>query len=104
MILQKSCFLNDTAITMPRIDHAIQVYKRSGEYTPPRSFNILRYYRSAVIGATAGTAMVISAGFSKEGYHVLGYFRKEEDAVTSQVSVEQNTEETVLPLMTLGPR
>ncbi len=54
-------------VKFPRIDHAIEEFRRSGKYTPPTNLSIVRQYRSAVIGAAAGTAMIIAAGFSREG-------------------------------------
>lgn len=85
-------------IKLPRIDRAMQEYKRSGEYMAATNLSIVRHYRSAVIGATAGTAMAIVAGFSSEGYDIFGTFRKEEDQ-TTQVSVGEQDEDIALPLL-----
>lgn len=94
---------NDEVLKLPRIDHAIKEYRQSGQYTPPTNLTIMKHYRSAVIGATAGTAMAIVTAFSKEGYDVLGNFRKEEDT-TSQVSSEQEIEDIVTPQLSPAPR
>jgi hypothetical protein len=94
---------DDEVLKLPRIDHGIKEYKKSGQYAPPTNLTILKHYRSAVIGATAGTAMAIVVGFSREGYDVFGNFRKEED-VTSQVSSEQKVEDTVTPQFSRVPQ
>lgn len=85
---------NNEILKLPRIDHEIINFKRSGLYKAPSNSQLFVQFRSAIIGVAAGTAMAIVVGFSRDGYNIniLGPFRKEGDA--TQEMVDKPAEKT----------
>lgn len=76
---------DDELLKLPRIDHEIISFRQSPDYKAPSTLSCLAHFRTAIIGAAAGTAMTIVGGFSENGYDVFHTFRKEETE-TSQAS------------------